>query len=337
MDKLHKYKWLYVLLILPSTNLLAADEPIRRGAEPSIEEDLRRHLRKLDRWDVMQLLRAERDVDAKQKKQAQVSSNPEELAILAEDEDNGVRFYVAANRHTPIDIQLLLAQDTEPIVRSGIALALNFDSMGSTFQKKLIERIGHRLAIDKRPLVRLGLSSNQNLPESVYDVLAMDTDPLIRRQLAENLKTPQWVLTKLVQDSVQAVVVTALQHRNIPGAWLQQMSDAPSPIVRKAVCQNVNTSLITLEKLSTDQDPAVRNAVAMHPTASHDLLVHLATDIDPTVLLAVVQHSRADRSLLLEFSKYDQDLQIRQIARDRLIPLLQGEIREDILERWENQ
>ena len=68
MDKLHKYNLLYVLLTLPSTYLLAADEPIRRGAEPSIEEDLRRHLRKLDRWDVMQLLRAERDVDAKQKK-----------------------------------------------------------------------------------------------------------------------------------------------------------------------------------------------------------------------------------------------------------------------------
>ena len=81
----------------------------------------------------------------------------------------------------------------------------------------------------------------------------------------------------------------------------------------------------------------MRNAGAMHPTTSHDLLVNLATDIDPTVLLAVVQHPRADRSLLLEFSKYDQDLQILKIARDRLIPLLQGEIREDILERWENQ
>ena len=332
-----KYKHIYLSIILASSNVVAEDEPVKRGAEPSIEEDLRRHLRKLDRWNVMQLLRVERDVDTKQKKRAQASSNPEELSILAEDEDNGVRFYVAANRHTPLDIQLLLAQDSEPIVRSGIALSLNFDPRATNFKKQLIERIGFRLASDPRPLVRLGLASNQNLPESVYGALAMDADPLIRRQLAENLKTPKAVLEVLVQDSIQAVVVTTLRHRNIPRVWLEQMSSDASPRVREAVCQNINTSLITLEQLAGDTDPGVRNAVAMHPTTSGDILQQLSTDLDPLVLLSVVQHAKAGRELLLRLSKFDQDVAIRQVARERLVPLLQGEIREDVLERWQSQ
>ena len=114
---------LYPFLIFSSALISSADEPVRRGAEPSIEEELRRHLRKLDRWNLMQLLRVERDVDAKQKKRAEVSSNPDELAILAEDEDRGVRFYVASNRHASLDVQLLLAQDLVQL-ESGLVYSL---------------------------------------------------------------------------------------------------------------------------------------------------------------------------------------------------------------------
>ena len=118
-----------------------------------------------------------------------------------------MRFYVAANRHAPLDVQLLLSQDPEPIVRSGVALSLLYDPRAGNFEKKLTERIGLKLSTDSRPLVRLGLANNRYLPESVYDALAGDRDPLIRQQLAENLKTPKLVLEKLVQDSVQTVQV----------------------------------------------------------------------------------------------------------------------------------
>ena len=314
-----------------------AEEPLKRGAELTIEEDLRRQLRKLDRWSVMQLLRAERDVDAKQKMRARSSSNPEELALLAEDEDNGVRFYVAANRHAPLDVHLLLSQDPEPIVRSGVALSLVYDPRAENFPRKLTGRIGLKLSTDSSPLVRLGLANNRDLPESVYDALAGDGDPLIRQQLAENLKTPKLVLEKLVQDSVQTVQIPAVKHRNLPGSWLVQLGDDPSPIIRRAVCQNINTSFVTLEKLATDLDPDVRHAVARHPKTTAETLEALARDIDPQVLLAVVQHPHAGRELLLRLSGFKQELAIRQIARERLVPLLKGEIREDVLERWESQ
>ena len=222
---------------------LWAEEPLKRGAKLSIEEELRRHLRKLDRWNVMQLLRAERDVDTKQKKRAQSSSNPEELAILSEDEDNGVRYYVASNKYTPLDVQLLLAQDSEAIVRSGIAMTIAYDPRAEKFEKTLIERIGLRLATDDKPLVRLALSCNGYLPDSVYDTLAGDEDSLIRYQLAENLKIPKAVLEKLVQDSDKKVQAAALKHRNLPSVWLVQMSEDDSPLIRQAICENINTSI----------------------------------------------------------------------------------------------
>ena len=49
---------------------LEAEEPIKRGAAFSLEEEFRRQLRKIDRWTTMQLLRTERDIDKKQKKWA---------------------------------------------------------------------------------------------------------------------------------------------------------------------------------------------------------------------------------------------------------------------------
>ena len=322
---------------LAATGSLWAAEPIKRGVEPSIEEDLRRHLRKLDRWSVMQLLRTERDVDLKQKKRAKSSSNPEELAILAEDEDSGVRYYVASNRHTSLDVHLLLAQDREPIVRSGTALTIMYDPRAGKYEKTLIERIGLRLAADNKPLVRLALASNRYLPNSVYDALAGDGDPLIRHQLAENLTTPKVVLEKLVQDRDEKVQVAALKHRNLPSVWLVQMSESSSPLIRQAVCENINTSINTLDKLATDHDTDVREAVAKHRKTQLETLQQLAGDSDPHVVIAVARHPQADRDILLRLSKFDQEVAIRQIARERLLPLLKGEIREDVLERWESQ
>jgi hypothetical protein len=88
-----RYLWL-VLVLLAAPVIGWAQPQGKRGAEPLIEEELRQHLRKLDRWGIVQLLRVEKAVDEKQKKRAKSTSNPEELALLAEDEDSGVRFYV---------------------------------------------------------------------------------------------------------------------------------------------------------------------------------------------------------------------------------------------------
>ena len=36
----------------------------------------------------------------------------------------------------------------------------------------------------------------------------------------------------------------------------------------------------------------------------------------------------------MTLADFDRDMAVRQVARRRLEPLLRGEIREDVLERW---
>ena len=325
------YLCVFYILLFPF--LLEAEEPIKRGAEFSLEEEFRRQLRKIDRWSTMQLLRTERDVDKKQKKWARSSSQPEELAILAEDEDLGVRFYVASNRHITLDLQLLLAQDLEPLVRAGVALSLKFDPREGEYEKKLKERIALHLSSDQNPLVRLVLAQNQFLPDSTYLALAGDIDPFIREELAKNIKVPKSALRHLIQDNDEAVVITALAHHNLAGEWLEEMSKASSSGVRQAVGKNINTPITTLEILARDSVSVVREAVAQHPKTTLEILEPLAKDTEVGVQLLVVKHPNADRALLLQMSEVYEEI-VLKTARKRLAPLLKGEIREDVMERW---
>ena len=328
------YIYVFYFTLVPFA--LEAEEPIKRGAEFSLEEEFRRQLRKIDRWTTMQLLRTERDIDKKQKKWARYSSQPEELAILAEDEDLGVRFYVASNRHITLDLQLLLAQDPESLVRAGVALSLKFDPREGEYEKKLKERIALRLSSDQNPLVRLVLAQNRFLPDSTYLALAGDIDPYIREELAKNIKVPKSALWNLIRDNDEEVVITALAHHNLAGEWLEEMSKASSPGVRQAVGLNINTPITTLEILAKDSVSVVREAVAQHPRATIEILEPLAKDADVGIQILVVKHPNADRELLLQMAEANEET-VLKTARKRLAPLLKGEIREDIMERWKPQ
>lgn len=303
--------------------------------QPEWEDRLRQHLRKLDRWGVMQLLRTERAVDEQQKKRARYSTHPEELALLADDEDGGVRFYVAVNRHTPLDVRLHLAFDAMAHVRAGVAMSLIYDPLASTAIRDLTEKIGQHLAQDPQPLVRLGLASNLFLSSSIYDLLAGDGDSLVRQKLAENLHLPQNTVAILGQDSVVTVQIQALLHRNAPRSLLEEKGEDGDTRLRLAVCRNLNTPLDVLVKLAADTDSLVRQGVAVHPGTPLETLREMARDDVVEVVLGVAGNPGADRELLLSLAS-DSAIAIRQEAQKRLVPLLREEIREDVLERWEN-
>ncbi len=339
--KYHKLlimRYLCVFLLVLSAPIISwAQLQGKRGAEPSIEEELRQHLRKLDRWGIVQLLRVEQAVDEKQKKRARSTSNPEELALLAEDEDDGVRFYVASNRNIPLDVQLHLADDSEAFVRGGIALSLNYTPLDSKLKKQLITRLALKLTQDDTPIVRLGLAGNKRLPDEAYETLARDIDPIIRQKLGENINLPRSALAILAQDSLVSIRATALRHANIDPVLLKEMSADVDASVRKAIANNTNVSTAILDQLSTDTDIGVRLAVAQHPNTRTDALVLLAADADLAIQLSVAQHPHAGRDLLLSLVDFDRDISVRQVARERLKPILRGEIREDVLERWETR
>lgn len=324
-----------LLALLPES--VVAQTLSEKEPQPEFEENLRRHLRKLDRWGVIKLLRTEQDVDNQQIKRARSSAHPEELAMLAEDEDGGVRFYVAVNQHTPLDIHLRLANDPLPHVRGGVSLALIYDPLASKNIREFTEKIALNLARDPQPVVRYALASNKNLGPAVYAVLARDPDPAIRQKLAENLNAPQSALEIMAEDSVVAVKIQVLKHRNLPRNLLVQKSADPSPFIRLAICENINTPSTVLERLAGDEDPQVREEVAAHPVTSLEVLRKMVDDDDLQVVLAVTRHPKADRDLLFELANDPRDEVVRQTAKERLIPLLKSEIREDILERWENR
>lgn len=329
-----KFNNLNVVLFLLACSVIGVWGQDRTDNSSSIEKELRQHLKKLDRWGIAQLLYTEKVVDEKQKKRAQTTSNPDELALLAEDEDSGVRFYVASNRNVPLDVQLQLVEDREEIVRSGVALSLTYSLQDVPIQRQLKERIADRLADDEKPIVRMSLASNRALPEAIYEKLAVDPDPIIRQKLAQNVRATRTALTGLARDSLAIVRSSAAAHDHLPAFLLEELGRDVDPIVRAAVAGNVNTPAAILDSLASDVDAAVRMAVSQHPHTRETSLALLAEDADVTIQLSVAQHPQAGKELLFALSAAERDSGVQEMARKRLEPILRSEIREDVLERW---
>ena len=325
-------KILIIGLFFVAPSVVFAEQVV--GSSLSLEEELRKNLRKLDRWGIVQLLRTEKAVDEKQKIRAQSTSNPDELALLAADEDSGVRFYVAANKNVSLDVQLHLVEDPEEVVRGGVALSLNFSTEDTPLRKELKRRIAVQLAGDDKPIVRMALVSNTTLPDEIYDTLAADPDPIIRQKLSENLSIPRSSLILLARDEIFTVRASAANHTNMPDSLLTTLSGDIEAAVRTAVAGNVNTSVGVLDSLVRDDEVQVRLAVAGHPKTRLSGLKTLADDPNIPIRATVARHPQAGKDLLMTLATSDRDVTVRQVARRRLEPLLRGEIREDVLERW---
>ena len=326
---------LSVGVLLGAAESALAQEKAKPRDEPEQEEKIRDRLRRLGRWKVRQLLYTESQVDNKQKLRANTSTNGVELGLLADDEDGGVRFYVATNRHTPLGVLWVLSADPVPFVRSGVALNLTRKPLAPKELRESIEKLALRLARDSQPLVRLALASNELIPEAVFDFLALDPDPVVRQKLTKNIYATQRSLAVLAADSVITVKLSALKHRNTPVASLDSASTERDISLRHAVAMNINTPLRILEKLAKDADPTVRQAVAEHPQTSLKTLRQLSGDNQVEVVVAVANHPRSDRDLLEQLSFDERDPAIRLAAQTRIEPLLRREIRDDVLERWQ--
>ncbi len=327
-----------LLACLPSTVCAAPTEAQQREAEqvePGTEGYLRRHLLKLEGWGINALMRTEQQVDREQKRRANLSTNAIELAELAEDEDAGVRFYVAANIHASLGTRLSLARDPAATVRSGVAMSIRYDPLTSSQVRSLTKSLAAGLAKDVNILVRMALIQEGRLPAETYGILAQDVDRVIRQLVAAHPNTPMATLTILAADPEIVVRATALQHPHADSQLLVQMAQTAGTRERIALCANPNTPVSVLDNLALDANPLVRKSAAAHPNMRLPTLRQLFDDPDVSVLLAVASHPRADRDLLTRLAFDDRDPGVRLIAQDRLEPLLRREIRDDILERWQ--
>ena len=299
-----------------------------------IEEELRRHLRKLDRWGLTQLLFTEKQVDQRQMDRAKNSTNPEELFQLAQDEDESVRFYVSANKYTPLDVQMDLADDANDVVRSGLAGSLQISVREEKFRKQIKVKIAKKLIEDDIPVVRLALANNIFLTREIYADLAMDADPVIRLNLSKNPRASRIALTMLSGDEFELVRENVGKHHNTPRDVLTNLSKDEAVIVRAAVAANVNVSATLLELLGQDTETTVLRAVARQQNTKLAILKTLAISPDIEIQLAVASNPNTSRELLTLLASGKREKSVKDIAQNRLEPILRDEIREDVLERW---
>ncbi|MEE3235189.1 MAG: hypothetical protein VX294_13555 [Candidatus Latescibacterota bacterium] len=310
------------------------DAQTSRTNNSEIEEELRLHLRKLDRWGLTQLLFTEKQVDQRQMDRARNSTNPEELFQLAQDEDESVRFYVSANKHTPLDVQMELAQDLNDVVRSGLASSLQISIREEKFRKEIKTKIATKLMKDEMPVVRLALANNIFLTGEIYDNLAMDADPVIRLNLSENPRASRNALTTLSSDEFELVRENVAKHHNTPRSVLTSLSTDQAVIVRAGVATNINVPATLLEILGQDSENEVLRAVARQHNTRLVTLKVLVLSEDSEIQLAVAKNPNTSRELLTFLATGKREESVKNQAQSRLEPILRNEIREDVLERW---
>lgn len=109
---------------------------------------------------------------------------PEILYYLAEDPDPQVRRKIAANSSTPVHADLILARDTDDVVRTDLAAK--------------IARVAPGLSANEQEQIR-------RLTYEVLEILARDQLPRVRRVLAETLKdvadAPPEIIGRLARDT----------------------------------------------------------------------------------------------------------------------------------------
>ncbi|MFA7336321.1 MAG: hypothetical protein WC028_06015 [Candidatus Obscuribacterales bacterium] len=110
-------------------------------------------------------------IDAKQYTEPDTSKN--ELASgllhrLCKHADTKVRLHLAENKHTPIELLVVLSYDSNPSVR--LAVAEN-----ASAHHCLIERAVEDICVD----VRYGLAENPHLPTHLLRKLAVDDNPYV--------------------------------------------------------------------------------------------------------------------------------------------------------------
>ena len=121
-------------------------------------------------------------------------------------------------------------------------------------------------------------------------------------------------------------------HIRPPG---KSMLDGVAGVVRAAKVSKLAVEADSMSVGLFRQLEAKLNKVALHEASGLVEELRMVKDKEVGVVVAIAQHPKADRRLLLALAADPRSLEIRESAKIRLQPLLRSEIREDILERWE--
>lgn len=149
------------------------------------------------------------------------------MKVLAEDEYDEVRFWLAKNPDLNLRTIKQLAKDKDYQIRCAIAERLNLD-------EKLIKR----LANDCDPDVRSSIALRSDLDSELIEQLAEDEDKYVRQCIAKNPNLSSELINKLAEDQYYRV--------------------------RLVIAERLNLSEEVIHKLEKDEDNSVQLAIAKH-------------------------------------------------------------------------
>ncbi|MFF9014141.1 PE-PGRS family protein [Streptomyces sp. NPDC014870] len=231
---------------------------------------------------------------------------PELAARLAADEDREVRLRLAGSPGLDPAVFAVLAEDDDEGVRRALAVRADLTeerraTVRLAFEENALRPMAldwvvdlhhdadamRRLAASSHPYVRGSVARARHLPPDVVERLARDEDRVVRLFLAESCDdAPADMLLELWHwwdGSSLSFPGRPRTHPNFPRAGLLRYATDPNPRLRRLALDDPESTPELVEAFSRDEAEEVRRDAAEDPRLSPESVVRLLDDPEVSV------------------------------------------------------
>lgn len=219
--------------------------------------------------------------------------DPDLVALLAEDPDDGVRFRVSTRPDLTEEQRAAIPVELDPVTRY---FELDWVKALHTDEDAM-----RRLAASSHFLVRRCVARARRLPPDVVERLAQDEDRIVQLFLAESCDdAPADMLLRVWQwwDGSLTTPDRPRGHPNFPRHDLVRYADDPNPRMRQLALDDPESAPELVDRLSRDVSEEVRYRAATDPRLSATAAARLLEDPYDHVRQAAALHPRMPARLL---------------------------------------
>lgn len=249
---------------------------------------------------------------------AKASTDPDELATLAQRSSSFVRSAVARNAHTSTETLASLAVDGDAWVQAAVARNRHTPDailvvLGQAPDKKVAEALADRwnaspdmlrtLAASPYDEVRVSVAKNKATPADTLGVLAGDRNAYVVAGVAWNQATPDGVLIPLTRHRSPSVIdALAKRHSNkntrsrtVIGRGMSNQGQQ----MRIPIEEGGRFSPDLIRAFTDSSVPRLHKAAASQPDAPQECLAVLAAHDDVWIRVRVAENPGAGEAVLL--------------------------------------
>lgn len=232
---------------------------------------------------------------------------PEDLVLLSQTNDQQIRTAVASNASSPAAIDIVMAEDDDPIVRAAIAMrfASLLPDVAADERDRFAER-AHRvmsvLAIDSAASVRRILSEEichlSSVPKNVVMTLAADVDALVAVPVCE--------FSPVLEDADLIELVATHGAAGDPSAALSAIARRHGLAADVADCLVATGNVVAIEALLCNRNAQIRESALDH-------IVERAPD-EESWHPPLCSHPKISSSLALKLARFVANRFIEQLS-----------------------